>query len=94
VDVRDVALGHIQACEHGKPGSVYILSGERISLVKMLQTVEEFIGRQSTTVVVPFQVASFITVFTPLWYRITRTKARLTPLCSGNGREQFVYQQC
>jgi len=78
VDVRDVALGHILACEHGKPGSVYILSGERISLVKMLQTVEEFIGRKATTVVVPFQVANFITNFTPLWYRITRTKARLT----------------
>jgi dihydroflavonol-4-reductase len=78
VDVRDVALGHILACEHGKPGSVYILSGERISLVKMVQTVQEFIGRKAPTLVVPFEIANFITYFTPLWYRITRTKATLT----------------
>jgi len=78
VDVRDVALGHILACEHGKTGSVYLLSGERISLQKMAQTVQETIGRKAPTIVVPFELAIFFTYFTPLWYRLTRTKARFT----------------
>ena len=78
VDVRDVALGHILACEHGKTGSVYLLSGERISLKKMAQTVQETMGRKAPTIVVPFELAIFATYFTPLWYRLTRTKARFT----------------
>jgi dihydroflavonol-4-reductase len=78
VDVRDVALGHILACEHGKPGGVYLLSGERISLKQMAKTVQETTGRKASTIVVPFGLATFATYFTPLWYRITRTKARFT----------------
>jgi len=78
VDVRDAALGHILACEHGKPGGIYLLSGERISLQQMAKTVQETTGRKAPTIVVPFGLATFFTNFTPLWYRITHTKARFT----------------
>jgi len=33
VDVRDVAIGHILACEKGHTGESYILSGERVTTV-------------------------------------------------------------
>lgn len=78
VDVRDVARGHILAAEKGKPGEVYILSGEPISFKKLIKIVEDASGIHNKTLFIPFWFAYFITYFTPLYYKITRTKAQFT----------------
>ena len=78
VDVRDVARGHILAAEKGKPGEVYILSGEPISFKKLISIVEDVSGIRNKTLFLPFWFAYFITYFTPLYYKITRTKAQFT----------------
>ena len=79
VDVRDVAEGLILACERGRSGESYILSGERLSYTQILQTVKRFTGTGLRMLYIPLKLARFAAIFAPLYYRITRTKPRLTP---------------
>ena len=46
MDVRDVAIGHILAAEKGKPGEVYVLAGECISVADLARMVDELHGRR------------------------------------------------
>jgi dihydroflavonol-4-reductase len=79
VDVRDVAQGLALTAERGRTGESYILSGERLSVLGMMKTVQEVIGKRLLTLKVPMQLAHFSARFTPLYYRLTRTKPRFTP---------------
>jgi dihydroflavonol-4-reductase len=79
VDVRDVADGLILAEEKGRAGESYILSGQRISVRYLLETVREVTGRAFTRIKIPFNLAEFAARFTPYYYRWTRAKPRFTP---------------
>ncbi len=79
VDVRDVAHGLIAAAEHGKRGESYILSGQRISVRYLLETVREITGRHFFQMKIPFNLAEFAARFTPWYYRTTRSTPRFTP---------------
>lgn len=79
VDVRDVAQGLTLVSEKGRTGESYILSGERLSVLGMLRTVQGAIGSRLPTLKVPMRLARFAAHFTPLYYRLTRTKPRFTP---------------
>jgi dihydroflavonol-4-reductase len=57
VNVRDVALGHILACERGKPGERYILGSENLTLRQILQQLAEIAGRKAPTIELPYFVA-------------------------------------
>jgi dihydroflavonol-4-reductase len=78
VDVRDVARGQILACQHGKTGEVYILSGGRVRLMEMKQMVQDVIGQHSATIKVPFWLAKFAAFFTPLYYRLSHQTPKFT----------------
>jgi dihydroflavonol-4-reductase len=78
VDVRDVAHGLALVSEKGRTGESYILSGERLSVLGMLKTVQGVIGRRLPTLKVPMQIARFSARFTPLYYRLSHTKPRFT----------------
>jgi dihydroflavonol-4-reductase len=91
VDVRDVAAGHILASEHGKSGESYILAGERITVKRLLETVEELAGRATHAphINVPLWLARWAANFTPLYYRLSRAKPQFTAyalhtLCSNS----------
>ncbi len=43
----DIAYGHLLAYEHGKPGERYILGGENMSLLQILQTIDEIRGKRT-----------------------------------------------
>lgn len=79
-DVRDVADGLILAAEKGKSGRAYILSGQRISVRYLLETVLEVTGKAFPRIRIPFHLAEFVSRFTPFYYRWTKAKPRLTPL--------------
>jgi len=79
VDVRDVADGLIAASEKGRPGETYILSGQRISVRYLLETVREVTGKAFSSFRIPFNLAAFAARFTPWYYRVTRSKPRFTP---------------
>ena len=78
VDVRDVADGLISAAENGKRGESYILSGQRISVRYMLETVREITGRNFFQMKIPIDLAKFVALFTPTYYRLANATPRLT----------------
>jgi dihydroflavonol-4-reductase len=79
VDVRDVARGHILACQRGKRGEHYILSGARITVQEVIETVEAILQIRAPHLYVPLWLARWAAVFTPAYYRITGVKPKLTP---------------
>ncbi len=79
VDVRDVAEGIILAGEKGRTGESYILSGERISVRYLLETIREVTGKGFFALKIPFRLARFVSRYTPAYYRLTRSKPRFTP---------------
>lgn len=78
VDVRDVVKGQILACEKGKKGESYILSGERITVQQLIDLVGELGGVKFPKIKLPFWAAQGAAFFTPAFYRITRRKPRIT----------------
>ena len=79
VDVRDVALGLIQTGRRGTSGRSYILSGEQISVKRLLEMVSDLTGGGFVMRRIPVGLARFISVFAPLYYRMLRIKPRFTP---------------
>lgn len=79
VDVRDVADGMIAAVKKGKRGESYILSGGKISVRYLLETVREITGRHFLQFKVPFDLAKFAALFTPMYYRLAHATPRFTP---------------
>jgi dihydroflavonol-4-reductase len=79
VDVRDVADGLIAAAKSGRQGESYILSGQKISVRYLLETVREITGRHFFQMKIPFDLAKFAALFTPLYYSHARVNPRFTP---------------
>ncbi|GER79378.1 MAG: SDR family oxidoreductase [Anaerolineales bacterium] len=79
VDVRDVADGLIAAAEKGKRGESYILSGNNISVRYLLETIREITGRGFFQMKVPFDLAKFFALFTPMYYRLAHATPKFTP---------------
>jgi len=78
VDVRDVAEGLILACEKGQRGESYILSGEQIAMEKLVSMVQKIAGIPSKLIQIPMGLARFVCHFTPLYYRLSKSKPRFT----------------
>jgi dihydroflavonol-4-reductase len=57
VNVRDVALGHLLACEKGRTGERYILGSENLTLGQILRELASITGRKAPTVQLPYFVA-------------------------------------
>jgi dihydroflavonol-4-reductase len=57
VDVRECALGHIAALEHGRSSERYILGGENLTLKQILDKLGAISGLPSPTVKLPYFVA-------------------------------------
>jgi dihydroflavonol-4-reductase len=79
VDVRDVADGLIAAKEHGRKGESYILSGQKLSVRYMLETVREVTGKAFARIKIPFSLAELAARYTPWYYERTKSKPRFTP---------------
>lgn len=79
VDVRDVAEGFIQAAEVGHPGERYILSGEQITVEKLVKSFQQIGGNRLFTLRIPRSLARFAAIFTPIYYRLANVKPKFTP---------------
>jgi len=51
--VDDIAQGHLLACEKGKTGERYILGGHNMTLLEVLETLDDIIGRRKKRVNLP-----------------------------------------
>jgi len=78
VDVRDVVKGLISACEKGRGGESYILSGERITVRDLFSIVEEITGVKAPSFKVPAWLARTAGKITPLYYRLTKKRPLFT----------------
>ena len=70
VDVRDVAKGIIMACDKGKMGECYIMSGEFVSIKKLADLVCDVVGRKRIKVVLPIIIAKIVAPFYEMYYNV------------------------
>lgn len=79
VDVRDVALGHVAACERGRVGERYILGAENLTLEKIFGMLARAVGRPAPKIRIPYAVAYAAGVVSTAWAGVTG-KEPLAPL--------------
>ncbi|MEA4813001.1 MAG: SDR family oxidoreductase [Anaerolineaceae bacterium] len=77
-DVRDVMKGHILAAEKGRSGEAYLLSGTDINIRRMRKLVQDAMGIKTPEVSFPIWVAKAIAPLAEIWYKIARSRPRLT----------------
>lgn len=77
-DVRDVATGLILACEKGKTGESYILSGEQITVRDLLLMLQEITEVKAPSFKIPAWLARTVGKIAPLYYHLTNTKPLFT----------------
>lgn len=70
VDVRDVAKGIIMACDKGKKGECYIMSGEFVSIKKLADLVCDVVGKKRIKVVLPIMIAKIVAPFYEMYYNV------------------------
>jgi dihydroflavonol-4-reductase len=51
--VDDIAYGHLLACQQGKTGERYILGGDNMSLLEVLETLDDIIGQRKKRINLP-----------------------------------------
>lgn len=76
VDVRDVAEGHLAACERGRVGERYILGAENLTLRQIFEKLAPVAGRKPPSVQVPYFVAYAAGVVTTAWANVTGSEPR------------------
>ncbi len=79
VDVRDVALGHLAACERGRAGERYILGAENLTLQRIFGILAGVLGRPAPKVKIPYAVAYAAGLVSTAWAGISG-KEPLAPL--------------
>jgi dihydroflavonol-4-reductase len=77
VDARDVAAGHLLACERGRPGERYILGSENLTLAEILRKLARITGRKAPTVRLPYAVAYCAGACSTAWADLTGRPPRV-----------------
>jgi dihydroflavonol-4-reductase len=78
VDVRDVAAGILRAGEGGRTGEGYILSGEIVTVKRLMTLLHELTEIRAPSIKLPRWMAASAAVFAPWYYRLAGTRPRLT----------------
>jgi dihydroflavonol-4-reductase len=71
VDVRDTAIGHLLAAEHGRTGQRYILGSENLTLQEILNRLAIIANKPPPTTKVPYAIAYAAGMITTAWANIT-----------------------
>jgi dihydroflavonol-4-reductase len=79
VDVRDTAIGHLLAAEHGRPGERYILGCENLTLEEILGRLAALAQKTRPKMKIPYAVAYAAGVATTAWAELTG-KEPIAPL--------------
>ena len=76
--VDDIAQGHLLACQHGKAGQRYILGGDNMTLLEILQIIDEITGKPTKRRRLPVKLMLPIAHTLEMVAKITRTEPRAT----------------
>jgi dihydroflavonol-4-reductase len=79
VDVRDVAMGHLLAAEHGRSGQRYLLGGTNRSMTSFFADLARVAGRPIFRLRVPEAIGSLIGLVNERWQRPSSGRSYLTP---------------
>jgi dihydroflavonol-4-reductase len=71
VDARDVAVGHVLACERGRAGERYILGAENLTLEQILGKLAAIAGRPAPALQLPYAVAYAAGAVSTAWARVS-----------------------
>ncbi len=71
VDVRDVAAGHIAACDRGRVGERYILGAENLTLQSIFGMLAKAVGRPAPKIRIPYAVAYAAGMVSTAWAGVT-----------------------
>jgi dihydroflavonol-4-reductase len=77
VDARDVAHGHLLACERGVPGERYILGAENETLAGILHTLARITMRKAPGLRLPYAVAFCAGLCSTAWAEMTGAPPRV-----------------
>ena len=66
------------------------MSGERISIKRLIDTVCDITGRTARLLHIPAPLARFGAIFAPTFYRLTKMRPRLTPYALETVRSNSV----
>jgi dihydroflavonol-4-reductase len=77
VNVRDVAEGHLLACEKGRSGERYILGGENMTLRGILESLSRFSGIPAPKIRLPWIVAAAAGAVSTGWAAVTGKEPRV-----------------
>ena len=77
VDARDVADGHLLACERGRTGERYILGSENLTLAEIFAKLAKITGRKAPTMRLPYAVAWCAGACSTAWAEVTGTPPRV-----------------
>ncbi len=71
VDVRDTAIGHLQAAEKGRVGERYILGCENLTLEQILSRLAVIAGKPAPKIKLPYAVAYATGLLTTAWANVS-----------------------
>lgn len=99
VDVRDVAIGTINACFKGKKGECYILSNRYVTVKELLDNVSEAINKKKIKTVLPMWIAKTTAPFSEIYYGLLKqpplyTKYSLYTLTSNSNFSNKKAKEC
>jgi dihydroflavonol-4-reductase len=77
VDARDVAAGHLLACERGRAGERYILGSENLTLAEIFAKLAQITGRRAPTMRLPYAMAWCAGVCSTAWAEVSGTPPRV-----------------
>lgn len=80
VDVRDVAAGHVLACERGRSGQRYILNQHAVDMAKFLRHLEAMTGRSMPRWRIPNAVALLASTIDETWSSLVSKQVPRAPL--------------
>jgi dihydroflavonol-4-reductase len=76
--VDDIAYGHLLAYRYGKPGERYILGGDDMTLLQILQTIDDITGKPTKRRSIPVKLMLPIAHTMEIVAKITKTEPRAT----------------
>lgn len=76
--VDDIAYGHLLAYKYGKAGERYILGGDNMTLLQILQTIDDLTGKPTKRRSIPVKLMLPIAHTMEMVAKITKTEPRAT----------------
>jgi dihydroflavonol-4-reductase len=76
VDVRDVASGHVAACNRGREGERYILGAENLTLQQIFVELAAITGVGAPKIRIPYVVALGVGAISTAWAQVSNKEPR------------------